>query len=184
MQEKEKSVLHFSHCAVKFREEYAQNMVGSGTKIDMYGRCTKPDPCKNRNKCTVEMYQKYKFYLAFENIHCFDYIAENAWKSLLYGMVPIINGAPLESCKYHLPPNYLLHVDNFTSPKEVSEYIEYLESNDDVYLRYHEWRKEYVVVLSEFPDLQARMICKSAVQQTKTKIINKSQWWNVKSQCG
>ena len=111
MQEKEKSVLwYFSHCAVKFREEYAQNLVGSGTKIVMYGKCTKPDPCKNRNKCTVEMYKKYKFYLAFENIPCFDYITEKAWKSLLYGMVPIINGAPLESCKYHLPPNSFSHV--------------------------------------------------------------------------
>ena len=180
---KNESVLWlFSHCRFRARISYANQLIGNGTKIDMFGRCGKKDPCNRNINCLIPIFQKYKFYLAFENSYCFDYITEKTWKSLLYGMVPIVYGAPMESYTFHLPPNSFLHVDNFTNPKQLSEYIEYLENNDDVYLRYHEWRKEYAVLSEKTLNILDCTICKAVIDSQKPKLNNQSSWWT-KSQC-
>ena len=87
----------YSNCKVKYRVDYAKQLLKSGIEIDIYGKCGKTDPCKRNQECLISMYKKYKFYLAFENSQCYDYITEKVWKSLYYGMVPIVYGAPLES---------------------------------------------------------------------------------------
>ena len=72
----------YSNCRVKFRKAYANQLMKAGVDIDIFGKCTRPDPCKREYNCLTELYKKYKCYLAFENSHCYDYITEKTWKTL------------------------------------------------------------------------------------------------------
>ena len=49
-----------------------------GIKVNKYGRCTNSkDPCRKTrmgNMCSKALLQSHKFYLAFENAFCEDYI--------------------------------------------------------------------------------------------------------------
>jgi len=58
-------------------------------QVDMMGKCntTHGDPCNKAYRCTMDIKAKYKFYLAFENTECRDYITEKFWKALNERMV-------------------------------------------------------------------------------------------------
>ena len=180
---KDKLVLWmYSNCKVKSRRRYANLLIKHGIDIDIYGKCGGRDPCNREQTCLVSMYKRYKFYLAFENSYCYDYITEKVWKSLKYGMVPVVSGAPIESYEFHLPKNSYLHVDNFSNAQDLSQYIIYLHKNNDIYLQYHEWRKHYVVI----PNIGKQTtcsICKALYKRKEPKLQKKSKWWKFNSHC-
>ena len=180
---KEKLVLWmYSNCKPRFRQAFANLLLKKGVNIDIYGHCTKKDPCNRDPKCLISLYKKYKFYLSFENSYCYDYITEKAWKSLMYGMVPVVDGAPMESYSYLLPPNSYLHVDNFSNVQELSEYIQYLHRNNDAYLKYHEWRKHFVATVDKSIATTCA-ICNSIFERRETNFREKSKWWKFEIQC-
>ena len=78
---KEKGVLWIvSNCGPKKRKAYVKELKRMGLKIDIFGGCGKPDPCKRNTTCLHNIFAKYSFYLAFENSQCEDYISEKTWK--------------------------------------------------------------------------------------------------------
>ncbi len=42
--------------------------------------------------CTQLMMRDYKFYLAFENSFCADYVSEKFWRTMSLTLVPIVMG--------------------------------------------------------------------------------------------
>ena len=53
-------------------------------QVDTYGKCGKLScPRSQENKCLGLLERHYKFYLAFENSNCDDYITEKFWASVL-----------------------------------------------------------------------------------------------------
>ena len=49
------------------------------------------------------------------------------------------------------PQNSFIHVDDFSSPKELAQYLRYLNSNDTAYQQYLEWKLDHTNVC---PDLR------------------------------
>ena len=180
-----------SNCEIQFRDKYSQKLIQNGLNIDVFGGCTRKDPCNKDANCLDVMYRKYKFYLAFENSMCMDYITEKVWKSLLSGMVPIVYGASLEDYERYLPPNSFIYVENFSSPKELVKYIKMLEADVTKYLQYHEWRKTYFVLGnpykmdSHFHFIYRCTLCRSLFEykHKQSSILTKSTWWTVESMC-
>ena len=80
--------------------------------------------------------KKYKFYLAFENSNCVDYITEKFWDSLKHKVLPIVMGSRLEDYEAVAPRNSFLHVDSFSSPEELAEHLTYLHENPSSYNKY------------------------------------------------
>ena len=136
---------YVSNCGPALRLNYAKEL-SKYVQVDIFGRCGKHDPCtiKFMNyTCTAETKLKYKFYLAFENSRCPDYITEKFWLSLEQNIVPIVLGPKIADYEKVAPPHSFIHVDNFTSPKHLAEYIKYLDKNDEAYYEYHMWRNKY-----------------------------------------
>lgn len=117
----------------------------SHMKVDIYGRYDQRCPEGN---CYQELAKRgqYKFYLAFENSVCRDYISEKVFQALSVGFLPIVLGGlgPEDYSRPGvLPPNSYLDVRNFSSPKHLSDYLKRLDEDDGLYLSYHKWRSEY-----------------------------------------
>lgn len=88
----------------------------------------------------------YKFYLAFENSNCRDYITEKFFKNSLgtnsedLNIVPIVMGGHPHDYKRVAPENSYIHVDQFRSPAELASYLKMLDANDELYNRFFEWK--------------------------------------------
>ncbi|EGC31093.1 hypothetical protein DICPUDRAFT_157080 [Dictyostelium purpureum] len=133
------------------RLEYIKEMM-KYIKIDSYGSCLNNIPVTNITSRLKEdamdvkqsLMGKYKFYLAFENSNCIDYTTEKPLHALKSGSVPIIMAHP-QTQKY-LPEGSYIYAGDFSSAKELSDYLIYLDQNDDEYLKYFHWRFNQVVI--------------------------------------
>ncbi|XP_021363142.1 glycoprotein 3-alpha-L-fucosyltransferase A-like [Mizuhopecten yessoensis] len=112
-------------------------------EVDIYGACgTKRCPQIEDEKCMRMLETDYKFYLAFENTKCLDYVTEKAVKALKNKVIPIVLGAPKATYQSILPSGSFIHVEDFRSPEELAQYLHKLDKNDTLYNEYFRWREE------------------------------------------
>ena len=73
----------------------------------------------------------YKFYLAFENSLCRDYVTEKFYNPLLYWTVPVAyGGADYEAIG--APPNSYIDVRKFESARHLADYLTFLNKNNSL----------------------------------------------------
>ncbi|VDL14017.1 unnamed protein product [Hymenolepis diminuta] len=109
--------------------------------VDIYGGRNKSFP--EGGDLFEYVSRRNKFYLAFENSNCRNYITEKVtFNALQHDMIPIVLGAYKEDYEAVLPPHSYINVDDFKTIRELTDYIKYLDRNDTAYAKYFTW-KEY-----------------------------------------
>ena len=130
------------------REDYVkelQKYIG----VDVYGKCG-PLACGSSrtwltDQCNRQLLHNngsYKFYLAFENSLCDDYISEKLWKVTHLDVVPVVLGAA--DYANIMPRDSFIDVRDFASPKDLAQYLHYLDEHDDLYNQYISNRRSLV----------------------------------------
>lgn len=115
-------------------------------QVDTYGGCGTLK-CPGHFKKDCKALNDYKFYLAFENGDCSQYITEKVWWNALgKGAVPVVMGAKVQDYKKILPPDSFIHIDDFPTPQHLAKYLMYLAFNSVAYNRYHAWRLKYRIL--------------------------------------
>ena len=112
--------------------------------VDVYGKCAtdldkvctdeKNDVCGKEYLSSV-----YKFYFAFENSICDDYVTEKFFKILQYNVIPVVLGAADYSV--YVPKTAYINVFDYETPKDLANYLLHLSSNKTAYNSYFEWKK-------------------------------------------
>ncbi|EDW79458.2 uncharacterized protein Dwil_GK20401 [Drosophila willistoni] len=140
---KTKKVAWFvSNCGARNgRLQYAHELQ-KHIEVDIYGACGNFKCSRsNADKCFEILDNDYKFYLAFENSNCKDYITEKFFVNALNRKVlPIVMGARPEDYEVSAPRRSYIHVDEFESPKELAEYLHILDRDDELYNSYFKWK--------------------------------------------
>ncbi|KAK6195140.1 hypothetical protein SNE40_000624 [Patella caerulea] len=101
--------------------------------IDIYGRCGRFKGGKGYD-WFKPISVKYKFYLAFENSLCKDYITEKFFERQNLNWVVIVRGSGNYSQFY--PKQSYIDTRDFETTKDLADYIKYLDKNDTAYLEY------------------------------------------------
>ena len=84
-----------SNCLTKSNREGFVETLRKFINVDVYGSCyqdSKKCEKEKSDNCWNYISDHYKFYLAFENSLCKDYITEKFWESLKRNIVPIVLG--------------------------------------------------------------------------------------------
>ncbi|KAK6641751.1 hypothetical protein RUM44_013466 [Polyplax serrata] len=143
---KTKTVAWFvSNCAARNNRLQYANELRKYIPVDIYGACGNKKcprfPSDSREMCFNMLDKQYKFYLAFENSNCRDYITEKLFvNGLGRNILPIVMGAHPEDYAKSAPEHSYIHVDEFASPKELAAYLHKLDKDDDLYNSYFRWK--------------------------------------------
>ncbi|XP_076471462.1 glycoprotein 3-alpha-L-fucosyltransferase A-like [Babylonia areolata] len=140
---KAKKVAWFvSNCGARNRRRQYAEELSRYIQVDIYGACgSLKCPRFQSDKCFGMLNTDYKFYLAFENSNCRDYISEKFFiNGLKHDVIPIVMGAAPEDYRRAAPPHSFIHVDDFESPKELAEYLQKLDADDNLYNEYFLWK--------------------------------------------
>lgn len=135
-----------SNCNSKLRLDYVQQLE-KYIDVVVYGACNRFFKNKGNcghhfdKSCATEM-ATFKFYLAFENDFCHDYVTEKYWERIHHDVVPVVLGANYDD-GVAIPGSYI-DVNDFSSIKQLSEYLLYLDKNDTAYNKFFEYKNSYV----------------------------------------
>ncbi|XP_050408377.1 glycoprotein 3-alpha-L-fucosyltransferase A [Patella vulgata] len=181
---KTKQVAWFvSNCGARNgRRQYA-NELAKYIGVDIYGGCgTLKCPRYQAGKCFDMLNKDYKFYLAFENSNCRDYITEKFFvNGLQHDVIPIVMGASPDDYKRAAPVHSYIHVDDFESPKDLAEYLHKLDKNDDLYNEYFRWKGTGSFINTFF---WCRVCALLHDNQRKTSWFNDvEKWWRGPDVC-
>ena len=153
-----------SHCNTQNKRKEFVIKLKKHIKVHVYGGCKNKELGSRGKQCETNKANKrncddardtmnsHKFYLAFENTNCVDYITEKVYKILEPRMttVPIIMSG-VDNLQEVLPPKSYIDVNDFSSAKELAEYLLRLDRNDDLYNEYFAWRSTYRCILNWIP---------------------------------
>jgi alpha-1,3-fucosyltransferase 10 len=124
------------------RNEFAAELM-SLMPVDSYGRFLNNRQLEipDRGRETkLEVFGSYKFCIGFENSICTDYVTEKFFDPFLSGSVPVYRGASNVDDFAPGPHSYINAAD-FSGPRELAEYLTYLDGNDAAYGEYFAWRQ-------------------------------------------
>jgi len=132
------------------------------------------------------MERTYKFYLAFENSLCFEYVTEKLFRQLHYDILPVVLDLHGNYAKFAPPHSYINALD-YPSVEALANYLVLLDQNDTLYNEYFWWKGHYVVRKSE-SDFQ-RGLCRLCSllhepKPSKTSFYDDlTAWWDGRAQC-
>lgn len=194
-----------THCKTTTeRDVYVQELMKL-RPIDSYGKCINN---KNLSSKLIDHYifhldsieqlsfiARYKFMIAIENSVCEDYITEKMWRALHLGVVPIYFGSP--SIRDWLPnQKSAILLQDFPTPRLLSEHIDRLLANDDLYEEYLEHKTKGVItnkylieqanarpyqtnllhVMDEFACFLCKKLHESKIRPLQHRVINGSHF--------
>lgn len=130
------------------RDRYVKELM-KYIRIDSYGKSLHNRDLPESLTNAAESFEKeefldfisvYKFHLSFENAICKDYMTEKLMRPLFVGSVPVYRGSP--NAKDWMPNNNtIIFVDDFESPKDLADYLNFLDENDNEYEKYLSYKK-------------------------------------------
>ncbi|XP_074657226.1 glycoprotein 3-alpha-L-fucosyltransferase A-like [Tubulanus polymorphus] len=185
---KTKKVAWFvSNCYDKNERMKLAEELSKYISVDIYGRCgTRKCPRRLGRKCFHLLDSSYKFYLAFENSNCREYITEKFFlNGLSRDVVPIVYGAHKDDYERVAPPHSFIHVDDFESPKQLAEYLHRLDKNDHLYNSYFRWKGTGKMLTGRRLYYWCRLCMLSHADDADKRryVSNYDHWWRPEGIC-
>ncbi|XP_014678295.1 PREDICTED: alpha-(1,3)-fucosyltransferase C-like [Priapulus caudatus] len=134
-----------TRCPTKSRREEVVAELRQYVDVDTYGRAE--GRC-NQTRCDdcdwdAMLDDDYRFYLAFENGLCRDYVTEKLYRGLTHDVVPVTLGGV--DYARHAPPGSYIDARDFDSVKALADHLLAVAANETLYNAYFDWKRRYVV---------------------------------------
>lgn len=166
-----------SNCNTPSKRERYVEILRKYISIDVFGSCsfsTLKCPKNAFEQCNTMIGNNYRFYLAFENSICIDYVTEKFYSRAHLNIIPIVLKRSI--VENILPKNSFIAADDFQHPKYLARYLHQLARNDQKYLSYFIWRTEDYIM-----DHQSAycLMCKKLWSKSEPRKIytNINSWW-------
>lgn len=116
-------------------------------EIENYGKCGKLKCDTSAVECYKMLAKNYKFYLFFEDQICKDYSEPELFEILQFDIVPVVLGGA--NYTEITPPYSVINTMDFETPDKLVQYLQYILIEQEEYLKYFEWKKNYIIKKNE-----------------------------------
>lgn len=175
-----------SHCKSRnYREDYVK-VLQKHIKVDIYGKCGPLNCGSQLNKTAadcMEMLEKdYRFYLAFENSFCKEYVTEKLWRTINMSIIPVVLGGANYSD--YIPPHSYIDVRDFKGPLALASYLHEVANDEALYNSYFVWKRDYKWVV-DAEKTEECVICRYVNENYNTVQIydRLDLFWNENRDC-
>ena len=117
--------------------------------------------CDKESECERENFSRFKYYIAFENKNCSDYITEKTWKALSAHMIPIVSQPSRESYEQSsIPGKAFIHMQDFGfSGQRLAKHLSQVDADFGSYYSYIKWTYVYLRVNAEPQVTEPHRMC-------------------------
>ena len=122
------------------RQYISIDILGAGGKKWECGRRNNPNDCFDILNTT------YRYYLAFENALCEDYITEKLFENFKYDIIQIVRAGSPKSKPLNISNNAYVSTSDYRNAHELGKYLKALSSNTSRYAAMLETKDTYQVV--------------------------------------
>ena len=141
-------------------------------------------PRYKAKQCFEILNKDYKYYLAFENSNCHDYVTEKFYvNGLTNNIVPIVMGAHPNDYKRSAPPHSYIHVDDFKSPEHLARYLHRLEQDNSAYNEYFTWKETGEFVNTYFWCRLCALLHSPRIEHESHSYADMHKWWTGPGTC-
>lgn len=163
-----------SNCIPQRRLEYYRQLK-EFYPIRAFGRCVETK-CDRNDHCDSDQSYLAMFYLAFESQTCTDYVTEKFWRAFSYGMIPIVLGPSKQSyLDLNIPESAFIHVNDFSSAKDLAEHLHRVSQNYEIYRQYFQWLNNFDA-FSKIDDLEPIRMCEMCMR-LNLQSFNEHRWY-------
>ena len=175
-----------SHCNTSSRREAYVEKLRQYIDVETYGDCFGGKDCShiNQSKCFDSIEKDYKFYLAFENSFCQDYVTEKAYNWTLRKIVPVVRGPP--GYHRHLPPGSFINTHDFNTVKDLAYYLLDVSHDEGRYTEYLTASEGFVLrSMYDQPQIAYCKLCEKLnnLDANRKSFPSISNWWNGNGVC-
>ena len=133
-----------SHCHVaSARRKYVLEMIENGFDVDILGGCSN-DGQKIDGDKLQEIIPSYKFFLAFENSLCIDYISEKYFNNYNISWILVVRGGA--NYNHLLPKDTYINTADFQNMSSLVNYLLELGNDRDRYTNFLKNKNKYVSI--------------------------------------
>lgn len=138
---------------------------------------TKRCPRIRQKECFSFLNTTYKYYLAFENSNCRDYMTEKFFlNGLMNNILPIVMGSHPDDYRKSAPHNSFIHVDDFASPKDLAHFL--LHMDDEKYQSYFEWKNNAHSINTFFWCRLCALLHSPRAERESRSYADLHAWWS------
>ena len=125
-----------SHCVAE-RKHVAERLSEMIPGVEIFGSCVG----RRLSGRVADLIKDYKFYLAFENSFCPDYVTEKYW-NVLGKAIPIVMGSTTTRT---LIPNSYIRVEDFPTLEALAAHVRRVSADEYLYDSYFDWMDRFEV---------------------------------------
>ena len=178
-----------SHCKTYSKREDYVKILRQYISVDIFGRCGRKLKCGKRflhDSCFDILNTTYRYYLAFENSLCQEYITEKFFENYHYDIIQVVRADIKSNTTLNINSNAYINANAFKNAHELGKYLKSLSTKPEIYASMLRQKEEYEVI--SYKDLfqnAACEICKRLHSTEKYMSLYPSmhQWMIEKEPC-
>ena len=135
--------------------------------FDSLGACGRRWKCGRRSlhdDC-FEIVNNYKFYLAFENAICNQYLTEKLYENFNYNSIMVVRGGFQHNRKHMIPDGTYISTDDFKSIKSLADHLIAVSESESLYTEILRRKSQYYSV--SYNTLYQRAMCNLCERMNK-----------------
>ena len=180
-----------SHCRTPSRREEYAEILKQYISVDILGKCGQKWDCNHRyplanDSCFDILNNTYRYYLAFENKLCREYISDRFFETFDYDILEVVRGADLSYRPIDIDPKAYISASDFQNVHALGKYLQVLSKNVTEYANLLEHKDKY----TNFPFLPLFKqsmcdVCKRLNNLEKYQFVYEDlyEWFRDKEPC-
>ena len=165
-----------SHCPTHSKREKYVDILKQYIDIDILGKCGRKWTCgrvfnHEAGDCFSILNSTYRYYLAFENALCSEYISEKFYENYKYDIIQVSRAGDNKHRPIKLDKNAYVSTADFKNADELGRYLRALSSDKEKYANFLSDKDMYEAV--PYVELVKKSMCEICMRLDKLEEYKK-----------